>query len=58
MAQLTGAIKILKTFDLVKPLLGTFSKEIIRLKQKAISIKMFTAPLPILAKLWKTNSQQ
>lgn len=55
MAQLARAIKILKPFDLVKPLLGTFSKEIIRQKQKAISMKMFTAPLSVIAKNVKLN---
>lgn len=54
MAQLARAIKILKPFDLVKPLLGTFSKEI-RQKQKAISMKMFTAPLSVIAKNVKPN---
>lgn len=58
MAQLVRAIKILKPFDPVKPLLGTFSKAIIRLKPKAISIKMFTAPLSIIVKMWKPKSQQ
>lgn len=58
MAQLARAIKILKTFDLVKLLLGTFFKKIIQLKQKAISIKMFTAPLSLIAKMWKPNFQQ
>lgn len=58
MAQLARAIKTFKPFDLVKPLLGTFSKEIIRLNKKAISVKMFTAPLSIIAKMWKPHSQQ
>ena len=58
MAQLTRAIKNLKPSDPVKPLLGTFSKEIIRLKQKTLSIKMFTAPPSIIAKMCKPKSPQ
>lgn len=51
MAQLARVIKILMPFDLVKPLLGIVSKEIITVKQKAISVKTFAALLSIIAKI-------